>query len=124
MGRWKPDDRQIVQLLVNRGELDAAQLEFARAYALLDGHASVLAAVLACGYVDRACVERALREALEDQLLRGLIRRNGLLGASQLVRARELQRGSGRSLLRTLVEEGLCPPALRRRVLAATAGGR
>lgn len=116
--RWSPGDGQVLQLLVNRGYMDEAQMEFARAYQVLEGAPSLLEVAIARGYVTREDVKKVLHEAREDELLRGLIRRYGLLRESQLNWVRKLQRGSRRSLLVTLLEEGLCPPALLAHVKA------
>jgi hypothetical protein len=120
--RWFPGDAQVMQLLVNRGYLDEVQVEFSRAYQVLDGANSLLEVAIARGYVDRATVKRVLAEAREDEILRGLIRRYGLFGESQLGLVRRLQRGTKRSLLATLVQEGLCPPALKSHLKAVPKG--
>jgi hypothetical protein len=120
--RWFPGDAQVIQLLINRGYLDDAQVEFARAYQVLDGGDSLLEVAIARGYVDRATIKRVLAEAREDEIVRGLIRRYGLFAESQLNTVRRLQRGTKRSLLTTLVEEGLCPPALKAHITAVPKG--
>lgn len=116
--RWFPGDAQVLQLLINRGYLDDDQVEFARAYQVLEGKDSLLEVAIARGYVDRKTIKRVLAEAREDEVLRGLIRRYGLFAESQLGVVRRLQRGSRRSLLTTLVEEGLCPPELQSHLTA------
>src|SRR4051812_44785243 len=98
--RWFPGDAQVMQLLVNRGYLDDAQVEFARAFQVLEGGDSLLEVAIARGYVDKATVKRVLAEAREDEVLRGLIRRYGLFAESQLGLVRRLQRGTKRSLLK------------------------
>ena len=122
--RWFPGDAQIMQMLINRGHLDDIQLEFARAYQVLDGEPSLLEVAIARGYVDRATVKLVLTEAREDEILRGLIRRYGLFEETQLAVVRRLQRGTKRSLLATLIQEGLCPPALKAHLKAVPRGWR
>ena len=109
--RWAPGDEQVMQLLINRGYLDETHAQFARAYQVLEG-GSLLEIALDHGYVEREDIARVLHDAREDELLRGLIRRYGLLRESQLGWVRRLQRGTRRSLLTTILEEGLCPPRL------------
>ena len=122
--RWFPGDTQVMQLLVNRGYLDDAQVEFARAYQVLEGKDSLVEVAIERGYVDRKTIKQVLAEAREDEVLRGLIRRYGLFAESQLGLVRRLQRGSRRSLLATLVEEGLCPPELQSHLTAVPKGYR
>jgi len=122
--RWFPGDNQLMQLLVNRGYLDDAQVEFARAFQVLEGGNSLVEVAIARGYVDRATVKKVRAEAREDEVVRGLIRRYGLFAESQLGVVRRLQRGTGRSLLATLVQEGLCPPALQAHLKAVPKGWR
>jgi hypothetical protein len=122
--RWFPGDTQVMQLLVNRGYLDDAQVEFARAYQVLEGKDSLLEVAIERGYVDRKTIKQVLAEAREDEILRGLIRRYGLFAESQLGVVRRLQRGSRRSLLATLMEEGLCPPELQTHLTAVPKGFR
>lgn len=122
--RWSPSDSQTVQLLFNRGYLDRVQVEFLCAYRALGTGQPLVAVALERGFVDEDDVRRAVYGAREDDALRDLIRRYDILTEAQLVAVHKLQRGSKRSLLQTLLDEGLCPPALQAHLEALPDGGR
>jgi hypothetical protein len=114
---WHPHDDQIVQLLVNRGYLDDTQVQFATLRRTFEGAPSILAVLKAEGVVDEALVSAVVKQARQDELVRQLLRQYQVMSSREIAAAGRLQRGTRRSLLQTLVQEGLCDRGTLRRAL-------
>jgi hypothetical protein len=115
---WLPSDNQIVQMLVNRGHLDEAQVLFATAHRCLEGAPSVLEVLRDQGALDDALIQRVLKEARQDDMVREIVRQRGLLSHRELAEAHRLQRGTQRTLFQTLLAEGYCSRESLRKVMS------
>jgi hypothetical protein len=114
---WHPTDNQVVQLLLNRGHLTQEQVRFATLRQQLGHSPSLLQLLDDADQIDQALVRRVVQEARQDHLVRQRLQDRGVLTSRQIAEATSKQRGTPRTLVQTLEDEGFCSRETLRKLL-------
>ncbi len=104
---WMPSDNQMIHLLLQRGWLERDTVARALADQKRRRAASALELLVTDGVITTARLKAVLAGVREDEAVRELARRGGLIDEAAIAEAGRRQRGTRRTLLETLEQERL-----------------